>query len=606
MHSTHQKSIDFIPGTHYARPLTLALVLAASLLAGCSPAPVKSEAEATVPVVVASTEEPAARTVQETLPPQELTGSVLYQMLLAEIAGQRGNMPVSVAAYADLAQTTRDPRIARRAAEVAVFAQQSDIALTQAKLWAELSPDSLQARQLLVGILASLDRMDEAETHLKFVLDKDPRHAADILMRLTRTLARSGERKDLAQMIYRVTENMKGIAEASFARAYAAHAEGDPSRGLVDINQALVLRPEWEQAVLLKAQLLQEQKALPEAMDYLRQYVAAHPQAREVRQQYARALAGEKKFSEARAEFKVLEQDGAANGDVSHALAVLALQSGDLAEAETRFRGLLQSGQGNANALRLALGQLAELQRHPDDALNWYGKITPSEQFLQARLRYANILTSQKGVDAGRAYLLDSAKLLAKDANQERVQLILGESQLLRDANRFEEGFQVLEKGLLSYPGNPDLLYDAALVAEKVGRKDVLETRLRELIRIKPEHAHAYNALGYALADRGERLEEAQQLIAKAVELAPSDPFILDSLGWILYRRGDLQGASDKLQQALGLRADPEIAAHLGEVLWMLGRHDDASKTWNDAAKASPGNEVLTATMKKFLTTPAP
>ena len=172
---------------------------------------------------------------------------------------------------------------------------------------------------------------------------------------------------------------------------------------------------------------------------------------------------------------------------------------------------------------------------------------------------------------------------------------------MLRDAGRDKEAFDTLDKGLKASPEQPDLLYESALQAEKAGHGEVLEPRLRKLIKLKPDFAHAYNALGYSLAERGERLDEALVLITKAVELAPGDPFILDSLGWVLYRKGDMEPAREKLAQALALRPDPEIAAHLGEVLWKLGRHDEAERTWKDAARITPSNAALAATMKKFL-----
>ena len=183
---------------------------------------------------------------------------------------------------------------------------------------------------------------------------------------------------------------------------------------------------------------------------------------------------------------------------------------------------------------------------------------------------------------------------------RDRAQLVLGEAQILREAGRLAEAYDVLEGGLAALPGQADILYEAALAADKIGKLDVSERYLRELIKITPDNAHAYNALGYSLADRNERLEEAQQLIDKALQLSPDDPFILDSKGWVLFRKGDSGGALDVLKKALALRADPEIAAHCGEVLWALGRRDEALKTWTEAAKSSPGNEALTATIKRF------
>jgi tetratricopeptide (TPR) repeat protein len=165
--------------------------------------------------------------------------------------------------------------------------------------------------------------------------------------------------------------------------------------------------------------------------------------------------------------------------------------------------------------------------------------------------------------------------------------------QLLRDAGKTREAFELLDASLAAQPEQPELLYESALLAEKLGRHDVLETNLRKLIRIKPDHAHAYNALGYSFAERNQRLAEAEQLITKALHLSPDDPFIIDSMGWVLYRKGDNAGALTHLQRAFSIRPVPEIAAHLGEVLWVIGRRDEAKKTWQDAAKAHPDNEVL-------------
>jgi tetratricopeptide (TPR) repeat protein len=247
--------------------------------------------------------------------------------------------------------------------------------------------------------------------------------------------------------------------------------------------------------------------------------------------------------------------------------------------------------------VRVYLGQIAENQKRPDEAVVWYAGVPPGEQYLTAQIRLAHVLSQQGKLDEARRHLQQATA----SSTRERVQLTLAEAQLLREAGRNADAFDVLDRSLREYPDQPDLLYESALIAEKLGRTDVLEKNLRRLIQIKPDHAHAYNALGYSLAERGERLDEAYSLIASALKLAPDDPFILDSMGWVLYRKGDLQAALSHLTRAFGLRPDPEIAAHLGEVLWMMGRRDDAAKTWRDAAKADPGNDVLSAAIKRFL-----
>ena len=182
----------------------------------------------------------------------------------------------------------------------------------------------------------------------------------------------------------------------------------------------------------------------------------------------------------------------------------------------------------------------------------------------------------------------------------EKTQLILAEAQLLREAGRSDEAYALLETSLAKQPDNPELLYETALTAERQGKPQILEKHLKHLLKLKPDHAHALNALGYSLAERNTRLAEAHKLISQALALAPQDPFIMDSMGWVLFRQGKLPESLKTLEAAYGIKADPEIAAHLGEVLWTMGRKDDASRIMNEAAKKFPDNEVLASALKKF------
>jgi Flp pilus assembly protein TadD len=258
---------------------------------------------------------------------------------------------------------------------------------------------------------------------------------------------------------------------------------------------------------------------------------------------------------------------------------------------------LAGTNHAEANNARLYLGQIAEDRKQWTEAIRWYEGVTGGAQYLSARMRLAKVHVARNDMPSARRALQES---VATDVPA-RAQLLIAEAQLLREDKRDDEAYGVLAEGLSLHPDQPELLYEAGLMAERVGKLDVLERNLRRLIEIKPDHAHAYNALGYSLADRNQRLDEAQRLIDKALELAPADPFILDSKGWVLFRRGDAAGALEVLNKAFSLRADPEIAAHLGEVLWTLGRRAEAEKTWSEAMKAHPGNETLVGTVKKFL-----
>lgn len=529
------------------------------------------------------------------LPKKELTPDILYKLLMAEIAGQRGNTSLSVKTYRELAKTTRDPRIARRAAEVALFSRQNEAALEAARLWVEIDPESAQARQMLAGILAGNDKLEEMEPHLARLLGQEGTQLSDALLRLNRLFARNTDKRAVMELIDRVTQPYLATPEARFARAQAAQAAGLSDRAVEEADQALKLRPDWDQAVLLKAQV-QHNDSPSKALETLRRYLDRNPKKREVRLHYARALAGEKKYPESRAEFQRLVSDFPGNADVLMAVAVLSMQLNDTTMAEANFKKLVDTNQGDTSLARLYLGQIAEERKQYDKALEWYASVGAGEQYLPAQIRYAQVTGRQGKVDDARRQLQE----LAASQSRDRIQLLLAEGQILRDAGRTQEAYDLLEVNLSTQPNQPDLLYETALLAEKLGRIEVLETNLRKLISIKPDHAHAYNALGYSLADRNLKLEEAHGLIVKALELAPEDPFIIDSMGWVLYRKGDLQGALSHLERAFKMRQDPEIAAHLGEVLWMLGRKSEAAKTWREAAAAHPENEVLAEVLKKF------
>ena len=283
--------------------------------------------------------------------------------------------------------------------------------------------------------------------------------------------------------------------------------------------------------------------------------------------------------------------------DAVYAVGLLAFQVKEYAVAEANMKRLLELGYRDANTVHFTLGQIAEEQKNWAGAIQWYDAIQRGEQALPARMRTANALSKQGKLPEARSYLRG---VKAQDEPQ-RVQLLVAESQLLRDANQNREAFELLGQELQKTPDQPELLYDHALTAEKLERFDILESSLKRLIQIKPDHAHAYNALGYSYADRNLRLPEAKQLIEKALEISPTDFFIIDSLGWVLFRMGDLQGAARELRRAWEGRPDGEIGAHLGEVLWIIGEREEARRIWRESLKASPENDTLQKTLKRFV-----
>jgi tetratricopeptide (TPR) repeat protein len=577
----------------------LASCLAAALLVlagGCAQHPVaqtEPQAKEAGPGTAQASRQ--ARPGAPNLPRQELTDELLYGLLLAEIASNSGNRIVAAQAFADLARRTRDPRIARSATDAALKAQMPEAALESARIWLEADPQSQEALRTLTSLLLAANRVSEAEPYLQQILATNEAARADAFMQLNRLLANFGDKAAALEMVKRLAAPYPDLAQAHFAIAQAASNADQKELALKEVREAARLGPDWELAVLYEAQLLQEDSG-EAAAEVLASFLKTHPSSRDVRLNYARVLVNQKNYPAARNEFGVLLKDFPDNTDVLLAVALLSMQLEDWGPAETYLKRLLTLDYGERNSVRFYLGQVAEEQKHYAEALGWYREVTRGAQYIPAQVRQAQVLSKQGDLDGARKLLHD----VSATNNQQRVQLILAEAQLLREADRTEEAFKLVGDALEKLPDNTDLLYDYAMLAERLDRIDILESSLRKVISIKPDHAHAYNALGYSLADRSIRLPEARELVEKALALSPDDAFIIDSMGWVYYRLGDPKEALKYLRKAYANRQDPEIAAHLGEVLWKLGQHAEADKVWDEALAKAPKNETLLTTIKRL------
>ena len=525
----------------------------------------------------------------------DLSEPTLYDFLLGEIALQRGDLPLAAKTYLDLARRTRDPGIARRAVEVATQAREPELALEAARTWHEIEPGSAHALQVLAATLVAAKRVDEAGPVLEKLLSAEGVNRENAFMQLNRLLAANPDKAANLRAIRGLAAKHPQLAQAHFAVAQAAAIAGDDQAAIAAAREAQKIRPDWELAVLLEAQTLHK-RSPPEAMKRLGQFVEKYPNSREARLNYARMLALDKRFAEARQQFEAVAGTNPRNPEVIYAVGLLAFQLKDYQAAEGYMKRVLGLNYRDPEGVRYLLGQIAEEQKLWPQAITWYETIDAGEHLLPARMRTANALAKQGKLDEARAFL----RRVAADNPGDGVQLTVAEAQLLRDASRHRDAFDLLSQALGKQPEQPDLLYDMALTAEKLERFDLLETHLRSLIRLRPDHAHAYNALGYSFADRNTRLPEARKLIEKALELAPEDYFIIDSMGWILYREGDLKGAARELRRAYDGRPDAEIGAHLGEVLWVSGQRDEARRIWDESLKSGPDNETLQKTIKRL------
>ncbi|MGH8736920.1 MAG: tetratricopeptide repeat protein [Burkholderiales bacterium] len=531
----------------------------------------------------------------ERLPDEELTEQILYELLVGEIAAQRGNSELAAKTYVDLAKRTRDPRIARRAVEIANYARLPGLALEAARLWHEAEPDSVAALQMVTVYMAAMRRVGEAEPYLKQLLSSSETKPENVFMQVNRLLATDPDKAANLRLVQKLAAGYSDMPNAHFAVAQAAVAADDEKLALREIRRAAELRPDWAVAAEFEAQILQT-KAPEEAAKRLARYLDKYPGQNDVRMSYARLLVSEKRYAQARQQFEKLLAANPDSTEVIYAVGLLAFQLKDYATAESSMKQLLALDYRDPDGVRYLLGQIEEAQKHWPQAIAWYEQIQSGDHFLASRLRVAQVMVREGRLGAARAYL-HAVKVNGK---QDEVQLVIGEAQLLRDADDAGGAFALLSRALMKTPDQPDLLYDLALTADKLGRYDVLEQSLRRVIKLQPDHAQAYNALGYSLADRNLRLPEARGLIEKALQLRPDDGFIIDSMGWVLYREGDLAAAETYLRRAYGQQHDVEIGAHLGEVLWVEGKRDEARTIWGEALKDHPENETLRKTIRRF------
>ncbi len=580
-----------------------AALLPLLVLAACAQQPVKTvQTDAAPPEKAAASKPPAPKprvvvrpqVKPQNLPQHELSQPILFKLLLAEISLQRGQNNVAVQSYLELTRETKDPRIAQRATEIAWSSRFVGAAIETAGIWLAADPGSQQARQVLAALLVSQARLADAQPHLEKSLAADKESVAQNFLQLNTLLARHPDKAAVLELTQNLARPYAAVPEAHFSVAQAAWNAGQAPVALASIREALKLRPGWEQAALFQGQILARSSSA-EALAYYQGYLKSHPRAMDVRLNFARLLVADKQYAEARTEFRSLLQEFPNNPDVTLAVGLLSLQLNDYDAAEAQLLRALETNHKDPDAVRFYLGQTNEERKRPEEALRWYGSIDGGDQYVPARARYAGILAKQGKLSDARKYLQDSAR-----NPQQIVQFIQAEAQLLRDAADYPAAFEVLGKAVEKNPNSPELLYDHAMAAEKVDRIDVLEANLRKVIQFKPDYAHAYNALGYTLADRNTRLQEAYTLIEQALKLAPEDPFIMDSMGWVLYRMGQNDASITFLKRAFELRPDAEIAAHLGEVLWAAGQREEARKIWSGALKEHPANELLLATVKKF------
>lgn len=525
-----------------------------------------------------------------------LQDNLLFDILLGEIAGQREQVDVSVLHYLRAAEVSDDPRVAERALRIALFAKQEDAALTAARRWVELEPESVDGRQSLAVLALHARIPEEAYDQFEYLLGKSG-DDTQVYQGITGLLARSEDRELALALMDRLVQQHPQSVQAHLAYSrLALHAE-NTDLALSEVELALAQEPKLVEALILRAGVRAKAGDAELAKRELANAIAAQPDDVELRMAQARLLLDMQDLPGAAEQFNAVVRLQPDNADAWYSLGLLALEQQQYKSAERHFRKLLALGKRELEA-RYYLGRTRELREDFGGALEWYTQVTEGDYWLEAQTRVASMRAKTGDLDGARRLLND---LRTREPSL-AVRLYLVEGDILAQAGKLREAMDLYNRVLIEQPNNHDLLYARALVAERLNELQLAETDLRRIVTEDPNNFHAWNALGYTLADRTDRLQEALEYIEKALALAPDEPAVVDSLGWVHYRLGNLKLAEQHLRRAYALsRGDAEVTAHLGEVLWQQGKRKEARALWEKARRSNPDNLPLMKTLEKYL-----
>ncbi|HVW51522.1 MAG TPA: tetratricopeptide repeat protein [Trinickia sp.] len=534
------------------------------------------------------------------LPDVQLSSQIVFQVLAAEIALQRNEPAPAYQTYLALARDTHDPRMAQRAAEIALAAQSPSDALAAAQLWHEYAPNSERAAQVDASLLVLSGKPDDAKPLLARELAKVPaENRGNALLALQTLLSRGPNRVGGLQVLQDLLKDDMGRPEAQLAVGRQQLLADDRPGARASFERALKLKPDFLPAALSLGQMGPEERK--EGIASFESYVKQNPKARDARLALAQLYLSSDRLDDAKKQFESLRSMDAHDPMPLLALGLIKVQQKQYDAAQkylTQYADLTEKTPGaDPGQAYLYLAQLALEQKHEQDAAKWLDRVQPSsQQYITARVTRAQLLAKSGKPDDARRIL---SELQPSDPHEQAL-VARTDAAILFDAKRYQDAESRLHEANEAFPGDPEIQYDYAMAAEKNGHYDLMESVLRKVMQEQPDNPQAYNALGYSLADRNLRLDEADKLIEKASSLAPNDAFIMDSLGWVKYRKGNTVDAAKLLKRAYEIQPNAEIGAHLGEVLWKSGDQKQALDAWRSARKLEPDNDTLVKTLERF------
>ncbi|MDC0422897.1 tetratricopeptide repeat protein [Methylophilaceae bacterium] len=519
----------------------------------------------------------------------------VYKFLLAEIASQRGDLNTAGHLYLDLAKLTKDTSIAQRATDVAGRARNGRLAMDSADVWRRLDKNSVAAEQVLAELFIASGNLTKAKPLIEKLLKNEEKTRANGFIYLNSILSKVENKKNALRFVMEIARPYEGLAEAHFSIAHAAFMAGNKKMANDQLDITDKIKPGWETSALFRGYTL-SRSSQEKAVAFYRSYLQKNPKSNGVRLEYAKSLTNLQNYDAAKEQFLKLVNSSLASPEISLTVALLSIELNDKDLAETYLNQALERGYENPPQIFIYLAKIYYERNNLQDAVAYLNRIKSGEFFLESILLAATFIAEKESVDSA-IISLDEHQYLSEE---ERIKILQFKTSLLYNNDRKTESLDLMKNEERNFENSPQFKFDYAMLSERLGNTILSEQLLKEAIKLKPDYALAYNALGYSYADRAVKLDEAKKYIEIALSIQPRNHYILDSMGWVYYRLGDLNLAHQFIMKAYNIQQDPEIAAHLGEVLWKQGKLEEAKKILNNSLEKYPNNTIISETQNRL------
>ena len=569
-------------------------VVALVVLNSCADSPAKPSASeaAVAPIKIAETKGEA----RQKAPKTSIDPDVLFTLLTAELAGQRGQYDIALEGYMVAAKRVHDPRFAERAAMIAMYMKNSNKTNEAVTLWLHQDPKNQIARKIAALLaLRSGDKKASAE-HLNVLLAVDSAGFEGALLELAGVLQKEGKINAINEALDALSLQHPDTADIYYIQSLLAMQNKDKNLAEAKIQQALKLRPGWDNALIFQAQIAVFSGDLNKAKALLKDAAVKYPDNSKINKMYAQVLIKAENYTDAIEVYQKIISADSKDLESQFAVGLVYLQLDQDQRAEDIFKKLLEQPEWQYQS-RFYLGKIEEKQGHPKKALAWFDKVTDGPFVFDASISAIALLQKDKQYDDASARL----SLLQAKFPKQKLRLILVQAELYSQQKYYEKAFDLLTKALVDFPDQKELLYTRALMAERVNKPEIVEADLKKILAVEPNNVEALNALGYTLLGKSSRYADAEKYLQKALNLEPDEAVIIDSYGWLQFKLGNAERALVYLQQAYEKQQENEIAAHLAEVLWALGKKDEAIKLFNKVIKESPDDEYLRDFQRRIL-----